>query len=105
VVIEIADDGRGIDWNRVATRAKSLGLPANTAEDLETALFADGVTTKDEPTETSGRGVGLSAVSGVVVSLGGRIRIHSAVGQGTQFQFVFPFSRLRPSYHPGSHAV
>jgi hypothetical protein len=41
----------------------------------------------------------------LVVSLGGRIRIHSAVGQGTRFQFVVPFARLRPSYHPGAHAA
>jgi two-component system chemotaxis sensor kinase CheA len=100
VVIEIADDGRGIDWNRVAARAKGLGLPAHTAEDLENALFVDGLTTKDETTEVSGRGVGLSAVKGVVTAIGGRTLIASAFGRGTRFQFVFPFARLRPSYNP-----
>jgi two-component system chemotaxis sensor kinase CheA len=76
VIIEIADNGRGIDWARVRDRACAAGLPHGSAADLEVALFADGVSTKDEVTEVSGRGIGLAALRQVCQMLGGSIRYH-----------------------------
>lgn len=104
VVIEISDDGRGIDWTRVAERARAIGLPVETRADLEAAIFADGVSTAQNVTDISGRGVGLSAVRNSVRELGGKVAIQSAKGHGTEFTFRFSLARLRPSYLPGGVA-
>jgi HAMP domain-containing protein/HPt (histidine-containing phosphotransfer) domain-containing protein len=90
VEIEIADNGRGIDWDRVAEVARTKGLPAATRADLEAALFADGVSTRDAVTETSGRGVGMAALRAACEASGGRIAITSEPGAGTRFVFVWP---------------
>ncbi len=94
VVLTIQDDGPGIDEERIAERARSLGLPHATRAELLQALFADGVSSRSEATTTSGRGVGLGAVRGVVDGLGGRIEVHSEPGQGARFSFLFPESML-----------
>lgn len=87
--IELADDGRGIDWMRVGERARAAGLPAETPGDLERALFADGLSTAARVTDVSGRGVGLAAVRAAVEQLGGDIHLTSSVGQGTRWMFAF----------------
>jgi two-component system, chemotaxis family, sensor kinase CheA len=88
--IEFADDGRGIDWARVKTQAHRLGLSANSHQDLVAALFAEGLSTREEASELSGRGIGLGAVKQACRELGGDIEIESAVGVGTTFRFVWP---------------
>ncbi|HMI88000.1 MAG TPA: ATP-binding protein [Polyangiaceae bacterium] len=90
VVVSIRDDGRGIDWERIAAVAQERGLPHETRADLEEALFADGVTSRAEVTDVSGRGVGLGAVRALVRQLGGRIEVESQTGKGTMFRFVMP---------------
>lgn len=95
VVLTVRDDGRGIDWARIAELAKERGLPASTPDDLEAALFADGVTSRSEVTTTSGRGVGLGAVRDVVRRLGGRLELDSAPQRGTAFTISLPDSMLR----------
>lgn len=94
--IEIRDDGRGVDWGRVRTLAMSRGLPARTREDLARALFESSFSTRDEVSETSGRGIGLGAVRAVVEALGGRISIESEPGQGCCFVVQVPNQALRP---------
>ncbi len=89
-VIEVSDDGRGIDWKRVQHLAEQKGLPASTQTELETALMSDGFTLRDSVSEVSGRGVGLAAVRSVVVACGGRIEIQSQLGRGTTWRFVLP---------------
>jgi two-component system chemotaxis sensor kinase CheA len=98
LVLEIADDGRGIDWDRVAQKARAAGLPTGSHDDLVAALFADGVSTRDLVTETSGRGVGLGAVRAAFSAAGARIAVESHPGAGTTFTFVVPTTRpgLRP---------
>jgi two-component system chemotaxis sensor kinase CheA len=88
--IEIADDGRGVDWERVAVVAKSKGLPCQTERELAEALFADGVSTVDVVTEWSGRGVGMAAVREACARLGGTIEVESRAGQGTTIRCSFP---------------
>lgn len=88
--ISISDDGRGVDWERVRERARVKGLPHTTDADLESALFIEGLTTRDEATTISGRGIGLSALSDAVKSLGGRIEVDSRTGEGTTFRMRFP---------------
>ncbi len=92
LVIEIEDDGRGIDWQAVERAARAKGLPCDTAEDRMNALLSASVTTRDVVTTTSGRGVGLAAVRQRVDSLGGRISLETAPGQGTTFRLTFPLA-------------
>ena len=89
-MIKIRDDGRGIDWERVRERARRLGLPCDTRRELADALFHDGVSTRDQVSELSGRGVGLSALADVVAELGGRIAVDSEPSRGTTMTFWFP---------------
>jgi two-component system chemotaxis sensor kinase CheA len=103
VILTIQDDGPGVDEARISERAKSLGLPHATQSELLQALFADGVSSRSQATATSGRGVGLGAVRHVVDELGGRIDVHSELGRGVRFQFVFPESMLWEE--PKTHSV
>jgi two-component system chemotaxis sensor kinase CheA len=102
LVIELSDDGRGVDWARVAEKAKERGLPHETRGELIEALFADGLTTAREATEYSGRGVGMSAVRATCIQLGGHVTVLDREGGGTivQFRFASPgekFVLRRPS--------
>jgi two-component system chemotaxis sensor kinase CheA len=93
--IEIEDDGRGIDWDAVARKADSLGLKHESRSDLVEALFADGVSTRHDVSELSGRGVGLGAVRAACASLCGSVKVHSEPGVRTRFEFLFPASTMR----------
>ena len=88
-VVELGDDGRGIDWEALRTRARDAGLACATHDDLVAAMFSDGITTRTSVTETSGRGVGLAALREVCTRLGGTIHVDSERGRGTRFQFRF----------------
>ncbi len=93
-IIALNDNGRGVDWERVANKAQSLGLPVLTQNDLVEALFAEGMSTKQEVTEYSGRGVGMGAVRYECESRQGRIDVRSEVGAGTTVEFRFPCSEM-----------
>jgi two-component system chemotaxis sensor kinase CheA len=93
VVIEIADDGGGIDWERMAAKARAAGLPATKRSDVERALFVSGVSTRDQVTDVSGRGVGLAAVWDATVSLGGTVSVESVRGRETRFVFRLPLQQ------------
>jgi len=92
IVVEIADDGKGIDWAALAERAAKLGLSVASQEDLKRALFADGVSTAGSVTDVSGRGVGMGALLEGTRALGGEISVQSAAGRGTTLRFTFPAS-------------
>lgn len=98
-VISIADDGRGICWDRVREVAMKHDLPAKNQKDLVAALFADGISTAIEVTATSGRGVGMAAVKSECAALGGAIQIQTEVGKGTEFRFSFPIKSMAPKTH------
>ncbi len=99
LLIEVADDGAGVDPERVRRRLVEGGhLDADLAarldpEDLHESLFASGFTTREQVTETSGRGVGLDAVRQMVHELDGTVRIESRFGTGTRFELQVPISR------------
>lgn len=97
VELRVADDGRGIDWRAVGERASKLGLPHSTPAELEEALFGDGLTTREQATETSGRGLGMGAFREVVRSCGGTITIESRLGFGTTLICRFPALMLEGS--------
>jgi HPt (histidine-containing phosphotransfer) domain-containing protein len=90
LTVEIADDGRGIDWARVRQIAEERGLPHQSSSDLLLALLSDRFSTKSNVTEMSGRGVGMSAVNAQVLELGGALSVSSEVGAGTCWRLVFP---------------
>ena len=97
LVIEIEDDGAGIDWRAVATRAHALGLPAETPRELTEALFENGMSTAKEITQEAGRGVGMSALRATCSDLGGTIELTSAAGRGTLVRCRIPLSPKQPS--------
>jgi len=88
LIVSVRDDGGGVNWERVRDKAAKHGLAHETRDDLIEALFSDGVSTKDEATDVSGRGVGLAALRQVVRELGGSIEVESVAHQGTVFRFL-----------------
>jgi len=89
-VIELEDNGRGIDWDTIAEKARAAGMPAETRTDLLEALLSDGLSTASEVTSVSGRGVGMAAVKAACTDRGGHVALQSEPGQGTTWQFRFP---------------
>ena len=96
LVVTVADDGRGVNWEKVRAKAMKLGLAHETREDLNAAIFADEFSTRDEVTDLSGRGIGLAAIARAVEDLEGSIGIVSSDGQGTQMRFSIPLKQLSP---------
>jgi two-component system chemotaxis sensor kinase CheA len=96
VLIEIADDGRGIDSERVAARARSLGLIAGDVQLDERLLLelicAPGFSTRDEADRTSGRGVGMDVVCSTVEELGGTLTLTTEKNRGTRFTIELPLT-------------
>lgn len=90
LTLEVGDNGAGIDWERVRSKAEAAGLPHKTHHELVAALFADGISTRDEASEVSGRGVGLAAVKAACVEHGAEIGIDSKPNFGTRFLFRVP---------------
>jgi two-component system chemotaxis sensor kinase CheA len=96
IVIRIADDGRGIDRNRVLSQAKASGLADGDAEISDSALLdlicSPGFSTREEADRQSGRGVGLDVVKKAIEELGGRISLATRVGEGTAFTIELPLT-------------
>jgi two-component system chemotaxis sensor kinase CheA len=96
VVIDVSDDGRGIDPEVVRARAEARGLVPrdavlSPAEALE-LVFLPGFSTRDEVTETSGRGVGMDVVRANLAGLGGVVEIDSEAGRGTRITLTLPIT-------------
>ncbi|MDT5272314.1 MAG: two-component system, chemotaxis family, sensor kinase CheA [Acidobacteriota bacterium] len=96
VLIEIADDGRGIDAERVAARARERGLIAGDIR-LDEALLlelicAPGFSTRDEADRASGRGVGMDVVGSTVEELGGTLTLATEKDRGTRFTIELPLT-------------
>lgn len=96
VVIAATDDGRGIDVEGVRRRALERGLLAPgdepTRKELLALVFAPGLSTRGEVTETSGRGVGMDVVRANITSLGGVVDLDSAPGRGTSVIMTLPIT-------------
>ncbi len=98
VVIEVSDDGAGIDAEKVRQRALAQGLlkaeQAARLTESETVdlIFKPGFSTADEITELSGRGVGLDVVQSVLGRLKGTVQIETALGQGSTFRLRLPLT-------------
>ncbi len=96
VILEIEDDGRGVDVDRVAEQARKMGvLDAETQIDpnlLLDILCLSGFSTKEQADLTSGRGVGLAVVKNTVQELGGILSLTTAPGRGTKFTIELPLT-------------
>jgi PAS domain S-box-containing protein len=103
--VELVDDGAGINWAAIADKARALRLPHATHDDLEQALFAEGLSTAHTVTDTSGRGVGTSALRAAVLEEGGSIEVASPLpsGSGTRFVCSLPLDR-QPRLDVDEHA-
>jgi two-component system chemotaxis sensor kinase CheA len=98
VVIEVSDDGRGLDRDKIVRRAVERGILSapeaaqlNELEGLQ-LIFAPGLSTADEITEISGRGVGLDVVKSSLEALKGTVELHSVHGRGTTFRLLVPLT-------------
>lgn len=96
VVLEIADDGRGIDANRVRQKAIERGMISPeielSREDIYNLIFLPGFSTRDEVTDLSGRGVGMDVVKNNIAALSGAIEIDSEFGRGTLMTITLPIT-------------
>lgn len=98
VFIEVSDDGAGINRDKVLKKAIESGIVSKETEDNLTdkqvyeLLFSSGLSTSDEITDVSGRGVGLDVVKNKIESLGGNVTVNSALGKGTVFSIQLPLT-------------
>lgn len=95
VVIEVSDDGYGLDLAKIRSKAKELGLGLGhepDKEELAHYIFATGFTTSDCVTDLSGRGVGLDVVKNSIEALGGIIDVISHNNGGTTFRISLPLT-------------
>jgi two-component system, chemotaxis family, sensor kinase CheA len=98
VVVEISDDGRGIDAQKIRSRAVELGMAtAEEAARLSDAeavdfIFRPGFSTAEQVTEVSGRGVGMDVVQSVLQRLKATVHVETRLGQGTTFRLKLPLT-------------
>jgi two-component system chemotaxis sensor kinase CheA len=96
VVLEVSDDGRGIDAAQVLRRARDAGIavpdgPADNAMLLR-VICAPGFSTRDESDRASGRGVGMAVVQRAIEDLNGTLSLDTTPGQGTRFTIELPLT-------------
>jgi two-component system chemotaxis sensor kinase CheA len=96
LVIEVEDDGAGLDRRRILSRARALGLVGEAAQqggdELERLIFEPGFSTAEAVTDLSGRGVGLDVVRRNVEALRGAVEVRSAAGHGTTVTLRLPLT-------------
>jgi len=95
ILIEVSDDGRGLDRERILAKARERGLlVADTATDAEVwqLIFAPGFSTAASVTDVSGRGVGMDVVKKNIQALGGQVDITSRTGQGMTVSIRLPLT-------------
>jgi two-component system chemotaxis sensor kinase CheA len=96
ILIELSDDGKGLDRDAILAKAVAKGLVSPTAtltdRDVYDLIFAPGFSTAEKVTELSGRGVGMDVVKRTVEDLRGRIQISTQLGKGTTFRLVLPLT-------------
>lgn len=98
ILIEISDDGRGLDTERIKAKVVAIGL-ASEAEiermaeaQIQKFIFAPGFTTADKVTSVSGRGIGMDVVRANIDQIGGTIDVKSVAGRGTTFTIKIPLT-------------
>ena len=98
IIVEVSDDGRGIDPASIRRAAQERGVaPGDRIERMSDAeaielIFAPGFSTASEITDLSGRGVGMDAVRSAIERLGGQVGVQSLLGRGTTIRFSLPLT-------------
>jgi two-component system chemotaxis sensor kinase CheA len=98
VIVEVADDGRGIDGEKVCQKAIDRGLLSfekaknMSIKDMQNLIFLPGLSTAEKVSELSGRGVGMDVVKANIDSLGGKVEIISEPGKGSIFKIKLPLT-------------
>lgn len=96
LVIQITDDGKGINPQKLIEKAKAKGVIPQTAQLTDQQgielIFHPGFSTKDQVSEVSGRGVGMDVVKTNVEALGGEVKVRSKVGDGSCFRIMLPLT-------------
>lgn len=96
VVVELRDDGKGLDREKIARKAIERGLietdKGMSDGEVYNLIFEPGFSTAEKVTEVSGRGVGMDVVRRAILSLRGRIEIQSEIGVGTTFSLKLPLT-------------
>ncbi|TVU88120.1 chemotaxis protein CheA [Vreelandella titanicae] len=95
ILIEVRDDGAGMDRDRLLAKARENGLNVSDTmsdEEVFQLIFAPGFSTANEVTDVSGRGVGMDVVKRNIQSMGGRVEIQSKLGEGTNTRIVLPLT-------------
>lgn len=95
IIITVADDGAGIDRDKIIAKGRVLGFPVSedmSDQELFQFIFAPGFTTATTVTDVSGRGVGMDVVKRNVSALGGRIEIESTPERGTTIKVRLPLT-------------
>ncbi|CAP63449.1 chemotactic sensory histidine kinase (soluble) [Cupriavidus taiwanensis LMG 19424] len=95
IVIEVSDDGGGLNRERILAKAIQNGLPVSetiTDEEVWQLIFAPGFSTAEVITDVSGRGVGMDVVKRNIQEMGGHVQISSRPGLGTTIRIVLPLT-------------
>jgi two-component system chemotaxis sensor kinase CheA len=96
IVVEVCDDGGGLQRDRILTKARERGLvgPDETLNDeqIYDLIFMAGFSTADQATDISGRGVGMDVVRRNIKELGGSIEVRSTLGRGSRFIITLPLT-------------
>ncbi len=98
IIISVADDGRGIQYETVRKKAiirypkMQKQIASMSEKELQQYIFESGFSTMENPTALSGRGVGLDVVRTDMEKIKGRLRLHSEIDKGTTFELTIPVS-------------
>jgi two-component system, chemotaxis family, sensor kinase CheA len=95
IVIEVTDDGAGLNRDKILAKAQSNGLPVSenmTDSEVFSLIFAPGFSTAEVVTDVSGRGVGMDVVKRNIAAMGGVVEIRSALGFGTTISIALPLT-------------
>ncbi len=96
IVIELGDDGRGLDTARIRHKAEAVGLlrPTDSVSDeqIQALIFEPGFSTAETVSDVSGRGVGMDVVKRTIDALNGTIAVTTRPGQGTAFRIKLPLT-------------
>ncbi|MGN6191410.1 MAG: ATP-binding protein, partial [Rhodanobacteraceae bacterium] len=95
IVIEVSDDGAGLNRAKILAKARERGMNASDAmsdEDVWQLIFAPGFSTAAQVSDVSGRGVGMDVVKRNIEGMGGRVEVASRTGQSTTIRVVLPLT-------------
>ncbi|CNK31005.1 chemotaxis protein CheA [Yersinia frederiksenii] len=95
IVIEVIDDGAGLNREKILARAQSQGMAISdnwSDEDIWMLIFAAGFSTAETVTDVSGRGVGMDVVRRNILAMGGHVEIHSVQNKGTTIRIILPLT-------------